>query len=106
MKDICQLLFGPDVGDLGEHARLNYGRELGWVLRKAQRVVWELFSGWGNTKIVEDNFKKMRERESKDNSNKGLAMQTYWAASSEMGAIELHERTQVDTSKVLADAEN
>ena len=104
MKDICNLLFGPDAGDLGEHARLNYGRELGWVLRKAQRVVWELFSGWGNTKIVEDHFKKMRERESKDNSNKRLAMQTYWAASSEMGAIELHERTQVDTSRVLADA--
>ena len=51
MIDVCRLLRAPSP------------REFSLILNTAQRVVWQIFSGWGNTKITGDNFKKMRERE-------------------------------------------
>ena len=40
-------------------------------------------------------LKHMRERETKNVSNKRLAVSSYWAAATQMGAMDLHERTQV-----------
>ena len=37
----------------------------------------------------------MRERETKDVSNKRLAVSSYWAYATQMGAMDLHERKQV-----------
>ena len=43
MKDITKLLFTDD------HVLITGN------IAKVQRYVWELFSGWGNTKIIEDH---------------------------------------------------
>ena len=45
MKDITKLLFTDD------HVLITGN------IAKVQRYVWELFSGWGNTKMLEDNLK-------------------------------------------------
>ena len=58
-----------------------------------------VFSSWGQTKVVEDNFNKMRSREVSDTKNKARLPLTYWSMAREMGSIELHQRESVETSK-------
>ena len=54
-----------------------------------------IYSGWGQTKIVEDVFKHMRERESLDTLSGVKGVVSYYCSMTEMGAIESHLRTGV-----------
>lgn len=66
------------------------------IKRKVHEYLHRIFSSWGQTKVVEDLFKKMRERESQDTLNGIRAVYSYFAAASQMGAIKLHHRNEVE----------
>ena len=67
-----------------------------WKLKRFRDFARSIFSSWGQTKIIEDNFKKMRDRESSDTRNKAHVPLTYWSMSKEMNAIGAHNREQLE----------
>ena len=87
MEDVVYLLFGPHDRS-GEFARAQF-----------EKVCSYIFEGWGQTKVIEDNFKHMRDRETHDTTNKNHIPISYWSFAREMGAIESHKRAQVQSSE-------
>ena len=87
MKGIVYLLFGP------------HDKPAVWVKERFHRVVHLIFAGWGQTKIVEDKFEEMREREKSDTTNKAHNPIQYWACTTEMNTIGKHNRDQLESSE-------
>ena len=54
-----------------------------------------VFSSWGQTKVVEDVFKTLRQREHQDTLNGFRTVPAYYAAMVAMGAIGIHQRTEM-----------
>ena len=68
-----------------------------WQFRmKIRRLVTYVYSCWGQTKCCEDLFKKLREREDLDTLNGIRAVSSPYAASTRMGTIALHNRTEFE----------
>ena len=63
------------------------------------RSVTHIFSGWGQTKVCEDLFKNMRERETHDSNNGVRAIEAYYAAMPSMGIISAHKRDELDITE-------
>ena len=60
-----------------------------------QQYTYYIFMGWGQTKIVEDNFKNCRYVETQGILNKTRTCAVYYAAMSKMKTIALHNRTEI-----------
>ena len=70
-----------------------------WKLKRFRDYARQIFSSWGQTKVVEDNFNRMRLREVTDTRNKTHTPLTYWSMAREMGAIQSHQREDVDVEQ-------
>ena len=57
-----------------------------------------VFSGWGQTKVMEDLLQKLRNRESVDVSNQHISCVHQYAAMRDMDCIANHKRKEMDTS--------
>jgi len=70
---------------------------IGWESKRTavRKYVQLLFSGWGQTKICEDAFKHLRERESMDTLTGVKGTMSYYANLVNMGAITLHHRQDI-----------
>ena len=70
---------------------------LSWcdIRAKLQLLVSTIFSGWLQTKVVEDVFQDARRRESHDVGNKHLKISSYYAQISEAGVIGEHGRQEI-----------
>ena len=53
-----------------------------------------IFSSWGQTKICEDTFKELRDREQRDTTCSNLSNSSYYAYMTNMKTIEKHEREE------------
>ena len=62
---------------------------------RIRKYLHYVFTGWGQTKIVEDNFNRCRYVETQGVLNKTRCCATYYTAMANMGTISLHERTEV-----------
>ena len=90
MSNICYLWFSPLTVTTAT------------LIFKMKEMAHEVFQGLGQTKMVEDNFQRMRNREDRDTTNKRLKCMTYWNASTKMGALPLHGREELDYTQVSA----
>ena len=88
VSDIADFICGPDL----------LTNE--WKLKRFRDYARQIFSSWGQTKVVEDNFKNMRDRETTDTKNKSHAPLVYWSMAREMGSIKKHQRSDVDVEQV------
>ena len=57
-----------------------------------QKLTHYIFKGWGQTKVVEDNFKNCRYVETQGILNRTRTCAVYYTAMSKMKTIELHNR--------------
>eukprot|EP00974_Lingulodinium_polyedra_P007475 710907-Lingulodinium_polyedra.AAC.1 len=55
----------------------------------------QALSGWGQTKIVEDSLKELRDSEARDVTNKKLELARQWALLNDRNTIALHGRVEV-----------
>ena len=62
---------------------------------KIQKLLYYVFKGWGQTKVVEDNFKNCRYVETQGILNKTRTCSAYYGAMSQMGTIALHKRKEI-----------
>ena len=62
------------------------------LTKSSEHMRWPYFVSWGQTKVVEDHFKRMRQREGSDTQHTSHAPSSYWAMARDMKAIELHKR--------------
>ena len=71
------------------HHPLHTPVMLSWcdIRARLQTFLSTLFSGWLQTKFVEDVFQDARRRESHDVENKQLKISTYYAQVAEMGSL-------------------
>lgn len=60
------------------------------VIRYAKMI----FASWGQTKICEDSFKELRDREQRDTCNQNISVTSYYAMMSNMGTIKAHKRNE------------
>ena len=67
-----------------------------WRLGRLRSYAKALFSSWGETKVVEDCFQRMRTREEGDTRSKIHNSLAYWSMSKEMKTIELHDRDALE----------
>ena len=58
-----------------------------------------IFASWGQTKICEDTFKELRDREQRDTCNQYLSVTSYHAFMTNMKTIELHKRDEPQPDK-------
>ena len=87
MQDVADLATAPGI------QRNNF------IMKKFRSYAMAIFSSWGQTKVVEDNFQRMRQREACDTKNKAHAPCAYWAMARDMKSIEDHKREHVTTAK-------
>ena len=83
MEDLADVVVAPGI------------QTSDFIIKKFGAYALALFSSWGQTKVVEDNFQRMRQREGFDTTNKSHAPSAYWAMARDMGAIELHRRDHI-----------
>ena len=62
---------------------------------KIQKYVYYIFSGWGQTKVVEDNFKVCRYVETQGQLNNTRTIQSYYTAMAKSDTIGLHKRQEI-----------
>ena len=84
MEDIANLSVAPD----------HHSNE--WRLGRLRSYAKALFSSWGQTKVVEDCFQRMRTREEGDTRSKIHNSLAYWSMSKEMKTIEFHDRDALE----------
>ena len=60
-----------------------------------RKFICHVFTGWGQTKICEDMFKEMRQREQQDTLNLIRNMPSHYASMHEMEVISKHKREEV-----------
>ena len=84
VSEIAHMLTWPVVGLSEFDIRASVTKLATWI-----------FSGWGQTKVCEDLFKTMRERESMDSLNGVRCIEAYYAAMPAMGTIPLHKRREI-----------
>ena len=84
MEDIANFSVAPD----------HHSNE--WRLGRLRSYAKALFSSWGQTKVVEDCFQRMRTREEGDTRSKIHNSLAYWSMPNEMKTIELHDRDSLD----------
>lgn len=65
------------------------------IIDRLLELVKALYMGWGQTKVVEDTNKVLRDRESRDVNNKRLNLVNYWSAMRGGKTIALHDRTEI-----------
>ena len=83
MREFCSILYTPVM--------------LSWcdIRARLQTYVCTLFSGWLQTKVVEDVFQDARRRETHDVENKQLKISTYYARVAAMDTIGEHHRQEI-----------
>eukprot|EP00974_Lingulodinium_polyedra_P113186 10956029-Lingulodinium_polyedra.AAC.1 len=54
-----------------------------------------VFTGWGQTKVVEDAFQRMRDREERDVKNRKLMLTKRWSHLRDEAVIRPHARTEI-----------
>eukprot|EP00974_Lingulodinium_polyedra_P092425 8954768-Lingulodinium_polyedra.AAC.1 len=64
------------------------------VLETLQKVCTTIYRGWGQTKIVEDGFQAIRDREDRDVRNKRVSLITQWSYLRDEGVIAKHQREE------------
>ena len=75
MQDLVDLVTVPGI------------QKKDFIIKKFRAYAVSIFNSWGQTKVVEDNFQIMRQREMFDTKNKTHAPCIYWAMAREMEAI-------------------
>ena len=66
------------------------------VTRTLAQFAKNVFSGFGQSKVVEDAFQKARDREGYDVKNRRRELARRWANLGDMGVLRLHERADID----------
>ena len=89
MREIADFVVAPDI------------LPNDWTLQRIRDYATSIFSSWGR-QIVEENFKKMRDREVSDTRNKSHLPLVYWAMARDMNAIGKHNREEVTTQEADA----
>eukprot|EP00974_Lingulodinium_polyedra_P020496 1983899-Lingulodinium_polyedra.AAC.1 len=69
-------------------------------LRVVKYQVAELFGGWGQTKVIEDANKQVRELESQGSLKKVVGRASAWDTMRSKGVLESHGRPEVDPDLV------
>ena len=85
MQDVAEMLCGHNICAHGV------------MKERLKSYAKAIFRSWGQTKVVEDNFQRMRTRETGDSRHHQHTALSYWAMARDMKAIELHDREQVNT---------
>ena len=67
----------------------------GWVLWQLSTVARQIFSGFGQTKVVEDGIGKVRDHEDFDVKNKKVSLRAQWSSLREEKVLEMHGRREV-----------
>ena len=75
------------------------------VRSAVRKYVAVKFSGWGQTKVCEDAFKNLREQESMDTLTGVKGVVSYYANLFNMGAVTLHDRTEIEAPMDAPQAE-
>ena len=77
-----------------------FGRSAGWskITDQMRGLLFALFKGWGQTKVVEDCIKALRERETRDANKKDLGMWASWSGCVESDLIAKYDREEVDVT--------
>ena len=65
------------------------------MIVKLVRMARALYAGWGQTKVVEDTNRVLRDRETRDVNNRRLSMINYWSAMRGGKTIALHDREEI-----------
>ena len=68
-------------------------------LSYAQSLSRDIWSSWGQSKVVEDGNKVVRDREERDTTKKRLAPGNQWAVLRGKGVIALHGRQEVTSAE-------
>ena len=93
-----------------ELAELSTRPLVGWtwdmIVERLTDMTKAIYNGWGQTKIVEDTNRVLRDRETRDVNNRRLSMINYWSAMRGGKTIELHERAELIADKSLQSSGN
>ena len=65
------------------------------ILDELTALAESIFSSFGETHVIEDAVKKMREHETHDSANKTFMVIRQMGTMIDDGALELHRRTQI-----------
>eukprot|EP00974_Lingulodinium_polyedra_P074780 7245392-Lingulodinium_polyedra.AAC.1 len=71
-------------------------------LQAAKELAAQVWSGWGQSKVVEDSNKQVREQEGFGSMNKNLFRANVWNSQWAKKVIEVHKRAEVDPDLVGA----
>eukprot|EP00974_Lingulodinium_polyedra_P108604 10511907-Lingulodinium_polyedra.AAC.1 len=83
MEEVAALALGP--GPLDQASRLAELRTL----------ATNAFSGWGQSKVIEDLLQRLRDAQDRQVTNKTLELQRQWHLMTKGDVIGLHKRQQV-----------
>ena len=86
---------GAELADLlcPKHPTASEGHQL----QEAVQVALDLFGGWGQTKVVEDNFHDLREHEQRATASRQLHLARQLVISSSKGKLQEHGRAAWQT---------
>jgi hypothetical protein len=84
MSDVAQLVTTPLIHSYEQ------------MMDKLRNYVRAIYGGWGQTKVVEDTNKVLRDRETRDVTNRRLSCVSYWSAARGGKTIGLHDRTEIE----------
>ena len=84
------------MAHLGE---LVQGEALGedMLLQALKEFAWYVFIGWGQTKVVEDLFQRLRNREERDVTNNVITPSRQYGIARDEEVLTLHGRAEIST---------
>eukprot|EP00974_Lingulodinium_polyedra_P063524 6133437-Lingulodinium_polyedra.AAC.1 len=71
------------------------------TLQQCSRDIW---AGWGQTKLIEDGNREIRQQESFDTNNLTLSIAKQWDSLATRGVVGQHGRAEVDLEQATARA--